>query len=202
MQYQTTPGELNQAKMPHHIFNFNILITHLFVAYTILEIGHGNPAYFLIIPTISTLVILYLCSQVKKKLAQSWYVAAHWMTACRRGKWLIRAYVAAIALMGIYFVVDTLFPGGLKMQDFSSPDGGSTNITQIITLYFAAVFVFVTVLVTFIQTGISVFEAGQGIVDDKIETLLPRPEHMNPPQGKTDVETAPEDTVNLDNKHS
>ena len=198
MQYQTTQQELNQAKIPHHIFNFNILITHLFVAYTILEIGHGAMLPFLIIPAISTLVIFYLCKQVTRKQSESWYVAAHWLTACRRGKWLIRAYIAATSLMLIYLVIDTLFPGGLKMQDFSSPDGGSTNITQIITLYFAAVIVFVTVLFTFIQTGISVFEAGQGIVDDKIETLLPRPDDMNTPLGKSDAEKAPEDNVNLD----
>ncbi len=198
MQYQTTQQELNQAKIPHHIFNFNILITHLFAAYTILEIGHGAMLPFLIIPAVSTLVIFYLCRQVAQKRAESWYVAAHWLTACRRGKWLIRAYIAAISLMLIYLAIDTLFPGGLKMQDFSNPDGGSTNITQIITLYFAAVIVFVTVLLTFIQTGISVFEAGQGIVDDKIETLLPRPDDMNAPLGKSDAEKAPEDNVNLD----
>ncbi|HID00070.1 MAG TPA: hypothetical protein EYP05_01845 [Piscirickettsiaceae bacterium] len=199
MKYTVTSEEIQAAKVPHHIFNFNILITHLFAAYTILEIGHGAMLPFLIIPFISTLVILYLCRQVQKKLAESWYVAAHWATACRRGKMLISAYIAAITLMAIYLIIDTLFPGGMTMQDFSSPDGSSTNITQVITMYFAALIVFITVLLTFIQTGISVFEAGQGIVDDKIEQkVLPRPETMNPPIGQGEEEKAPEDTINLD----
>jgi hypothetical protein len=54
---------------------------------------------------------------------------------------------------------------------------------------------------TFIQTGISVFEAGQGIVDDKIEQkILPRSEGMNEPLGQAEEEKAPQDTVNLDHK--
>jgi len=199
MKYKITPEEAQQAKIPFHIYNFNILITHLFLAYTILEIGHGKMAPFLLIPAISTLVILYICSQVKKKLPESWYVAANWAIACRRGKMLIGAYIAAITLMAIYLIIDTLFPGGMSMQDFSNPEGGTTNITQIITMYFAGIIVFVTVLLTFIQTGISVFEAGQGIVDDKVEQkLLPRPEGMNEPLGRADEEKAPEDTINLD----
>lgn len=199
MKYQITPEEAQKAKIPFHIYNFNILITHLFLAYTILEIGHGKMAPFLLIPAISTMVILYLCSQVKKKLAESWYVAANWAIACRRGKILIGAYIAAIILMAIYMIIDTLFPGGMSMQDFSNPEGGSTNITQVITMYFAGLIVFVTVLVTFIQTGISVFEAGQGIIDDKVEQkLLPRPKGMNEPLGQADEEKAPEDTINLD----
>ena len=188
MQYQITPDEATRAKMPHHIFNFNILVTHLFAAYTILEIGHGHMLPFLIIPTVSTLVILYLCTRVRQKLeTDTWFVAANWLVACRRGKMLIAAYIAAIVLMGLYLLIDTLFPGGMTMQDFSSPDGGSTNITQVITMYFGGLIVFVTVLLTFIQTGISVFEASQGIVDDKIEQkYLPRPEGVNPPVQKSD----------------
>ncbi len=201
MKYTVTAEETRAAKVPHHIFNFNILVTHLFAAYTILEIGHGAMLPFLIIPTVSTAVILFLCAQVQKKLTNSWYVAAHWATACRRGKMLIGAYIAAIVLMLLYMLIDTLFPGGMTMQDFSNPEGGSTNITQVITMYFAGLIVFLTVLLTFIQTGISVFEAGQGIVDDKIEQkVLPRPEGMNAPLGHADEEKAPEDTVNLDNK--
>ena len=183
MQYQITPDEATRAKVPHHIFNFNILVTHLFAAYTILEIGHGRMLPFLIIPIVSTLVILYLCTRVKHKLeTDTWFVAANWLVACRRGKMLIAAYVAAIVLMGLYLLIDALFPGGMTMQDFSSPEGGSTNITQVITMYFGGLIVFVTVLLTFIQTGISVFEASQGIVDDKIERkYLPRPDGANPP---------------------
>ena len=80
MQYQITPDEATRAKVPHHIFNFNILITHLFAAYTILEIGHGRMLPFLIIPTVSTLVILYLCTRVKRKLeTDTWFVAANWL---------------------------------------------------------------------------------------------------------------------------
>ncbi|WP_294949645.1 hypothetical protein [Sulfurivirga sp.] len=198
MQYKITQEEAQKAKIPFHIYNFNILITHLFLAYTILEIGHGKMAPFLLIPAISTTVILYICSQVKKKLPESWYVAANWMVACRRGKLLIGSYIVAIAMMGLYLLVDTLFPGGMSMQDFSNPEGGKTNIMQVVTMYFSGLVVFVTVLVTFIQTGISVFEAGQGILNDKIEQYLPRPEDQNPPLGKSEDEKAPEDIANLD----
>ncbi len=192
MQYKITPEEAHRAKVPHHIFNFNILVTHLFSAYTILEIAHGNMVAFLLIPAVSTLVILYLCTRVKvKRETDTWFVAANWLVACRRGKILIGAYIAAIALMSIYLLIDWLFPGGLKMNNFS-PDGGSTNLTQIVFMYFSAFIVFVAVLLTFLQTGISVFEAGQGILDDKIEKILPRQAGDNEALGHAEEESVPE----------
>jgi len=193
MQYRITQEEAHRAKIPHHIFNFNILITHLFAAYTILEIGHGAMLPFLIIPAVSTAVILYLCSRVKVKLQNdTWFVAANWLVACRRGKILIGAYIAAITLMAVYMLIDMIFPGGMKMNDFSA-DGSSTNLMQVIFMYFSAFIVFVAVLFTFIQTGISVFEAGQGILDDKIEMLLPRKEGDNESLGHAEEESVPDE---------
>jgi hypothetical protein len=65
------------------------------------------------------------------------------------------------------------------MNDFSD-DGGSSSIVEKIGLFFAAVVVFVTILINFLMTGISVYEAGRGEIDKSIVKFQPRNEQSNP----------------------
>ncbi|MDX1352270.1 MAG: hypothetical protein R3254_04605, partial [Thiomicrorhabdus sp.] len=62
--------------------------------------------------------------------------------------------------------------------------GTQTNLGEVITLRFAAVVIFVAVLITFMQTGISVYDAGNGISNPSIEKFLPRDEKANEELGK------------------
>lgn len=187
MHYSVTPEETHAAKNPHHIFNVNVILTHLAISQVSLELGHGNPYYFILVPFISSMVIAYLYFHGKTVAkTQSWFVAANWTLAWRRGRRLLIAYVAALAVILLFGLVGKL-SGGLMMNDFSD-DGSSSSIIGKIGLYFGALIVFVTVLLNFLQTGISVYDAGKGIIDPKIAKFLPRDEHSNEELGEGDDE--------------
>lgn len=177
MQYQVTEDEKKRAKIPHHIFNVNVIITHLFGAMIILEIG--KTYQLLLVPIISSLVIFFLYNK-KKSAAKhdTWFVASHWVQAWRRGRILLFSYAVAIAMVGIYMLINLIFPGGLSMNDFSTA-GTQTNLGEVITIRFAALVIFIAVLITFMQTGIAVYDAGNGISNPTIEKVLPRDKNSN-----------------------
>lgn len=180
MQYQVTSEETHLAKNPHHIFNVNVIVTHLAISQVSLEVGHGNPFWFLLVPFFSSIVITYLYFHSKTVIARgSWFVAAHWTLAWRRGRNLLIAYGVAIIVMSLAALLGNLFGGGLMMNDFSE-EGSSTSIIQKIGMFFGAVVVFFTVLYNFLQTGISVYDAGKGIIDPKIQKFIPRDAQSNP----------------------
>lgn len=200
MHYLVTEQETRLAKNPHHIFNLNVIVTHLAVSQVSLEIGHGNPFYFLLVPAISGLVLAYIYFHGKKVAAeQTWFVGANWILAWRRGRNLIIAYVVATIIMLLGALLGNLFGGGLMMNDLST-EGSSTSIVQKISMYFAALSVFVTILYNFLQTGISVYDAGKGIIDAKIEKFHPRDESSNPELGMGDDEGGyqAKDTIHKD----
>lgn len=179
MHYQVTKEEAHLAKNPHHIFNVNVIVTHLAISQVSLELGHGNPWWFLLVPIISSMVIAYLYFHGKKVQERgSWFVSAHWVLGWRRGRNLLIAYGLAIVVMTVSALLGELFGGGLMMNDFSE-EGSSTSIIQKIGMFFGALVVFFTVLYNFLQTGISVYDAGKGIIDPKIERFLPRDENSN-----------------------
>jgi len=182
MHYRVTEDEKRRAKNPHQIFNINIIITHLFMSMIILEIGQSLE--LLLIPIISSLVIAYLYITAKKEAKNdSWFVASHWMMAWRRCRILLFSYAIAIGMVLIYLVIDQIFPGGFSMNDFSA-EGTQTSLGKVITERFAAVVIFVAVLITFMQTGIAVYEAGNGISNPKIERFLPRDANSNEELGE------------------
>lgn len=181
MRYQVTDQETRLAKTPHHIFNINVIVTHLAISQVALEIGHGSAVGFLLIPAISGAVIAYLYFHGQKMAAtQSWFVGAHWTLAWRRGRNLLIAYGVAIVVMTLAAILGDLFGGGLMMNDLSmDEESSSTSIVEKIGMFFGALVVFFTVLYNFLQTGISVYDAGKGIIDPKIEAFHPRDENAN-----------------------
>ncbi|BBP44830.1 hypothetical protein THMIRHAS_02030 [Thiosulfatimonas sediminis] len=187
MRYQVTEQEKHAAKLPHHIFNINVIITHLAISQVALELGGGSPAPFLLVPLISGLVILFLYQRSQLLLAEngSWFVAAHWTQAWRRGRNLLLSYAVATLVITLGVLLGNVFGGGLMMNDFSA-EGSSTSIVEKISLFFGAIVVFFTVLYNFLQTGISVYDAGKGIIDSKIEKFAARNETANPELGEGD----------------
>ncbi len=180
MHYSVTPQEISAAKMPHHIFNLNVILTHLAISQVVLEIGDGSASNLIIIPIISIMVLSYIYFK-SKKLAHgdSWFVAAHWTLAWRRSRILIISYAVALTIITITTLLGSLLGGGMMMNDFTT-DGTSTPIHEKITMFLSAVIVFFTLLIMFLQEGISVYDAGKGIIDPSITKYLPRNEHSNP----------------------
>lgn len=184
MHYKVTKQEEHLAKNPHHIFNLNILITHLAFAQVALELGGGSPIYFIMIPIISSMVIAYIYLHGQKVIqTQSWYVGANWMLAWRRSRNLLISYAVAIVVISLGTLLGHVFGGGLMMNDFSANDS-STSIVEKIGFFFGAITVFVTVLYNFLQTGISVYDAGKGILDPKIAKYIPRDANANEELGE------------------
>ncbi|MDA3807123.1 MAG: hypothetical protein PF440_04335 [Thiomicrorhabdus sp.] len=196
MHYQVTKQEISAAKTPHHIFNINVLITHLFISMIVLEIGQS--IQLILVPLISSLVILYLYIRKQKLIKEeSWFVAAHWTIAWRRGRILLISYGIAMGMVVVYALFDMIFPGGLSMNDFSA-EGTQTNLGEIITLRFSAVVIFVAVLITFMQTGISIYDAGRGILEPSIEKLVPRGPNANKELGEGSDEVQHANTKKMD----
>lgn len=202
MHYDVTAEETRLAKNPHHIFNINVIVTHLAISQVALEIGHGNPLPFLLIPIISGLVIAYLYTRSKNlaKEGSSWFVAANWTLAWRRGRNLLIAYGVAVVVITIGVILGDLVGGGLMMNDLSDDDS-STSIVQKIGTFFGAIVVFFTVLYNFLQTGISVYDAGKGIIDPKIEKFIPRDEHSNAELGEGLDEVRHDDKKQMETKN-
>ncbi len=201
MQYKINQHEAYAAKTPHHIFNLNVILIHLFIPMIVLEIGTSSTE-LLLTPLLSMMVIAYIYFHGKKvEQTESWFVAAHWKLAWKRSKVLLYSYVAAGVIIGGYFLIDLIFPGGMTMNDFSTTDS-QTSIGEIIAVRFAATVIFVAVLITFMQTGISVFDAGKGIIDPNIEKLLPRGEDANEELGEYHEEREEETPAQSDQKES
>lgn len=196
MQYKVTEQEIHAAKNPHHIFNINIIITHLFIPMVVLEIG--ETLALLLVPLISSLVIFYLYKRKNSADVQSsWFVSAHWMLAWRRGRILLFSYAVALSMVAIYWIIDQIFPGGFSMNDFSA-DNSQTNLSEIITIYFGAVVIFIAALITFTQTGISIYDAGRGILDPAIEKWVPRDANANEALGIGSDEVQHPNTKKMD----
>ncbi|WP_296833446.1 hypothetical protein [Thiomicrospira sp.] len=155
----------------------------MFLSLSILKTS-GEPLMFILIPLISVLVLGYIYfNGQKKRETDSWFIAANWVLAWRRGRILIASYIGAIIIVGAYELVQFIMPGGLAMNDFSDA-GGSTPIFEIITMFFGGALIFFAVLFTFLQTGISVYDASKGIIDKKIAQYIPRDENSNPEIGE------------------
>lgn len=183
MQYQVQDDEAQRAKNPHHIYNLNIILVHLFLSLSILKTT-GNMLMFILVPLISIAVLSFIRYKAYQKMRDdTWFVSAHWMLAWRRGRLLIISYAAAIFVVSLYLLLDWITPSGMTMNNFAE-DGSSTPIFQIITMFFGGAIVFFTVLITFLQTGISVYDAGKGIVDKKMANFVPRNEHSNAELGE------------------
>lgn len=161
MQYQISPAVSRRAGLPHSYFILNLIIVHLFASYTMLEIGYGKQVMY--IPLVSLMVLAGLWSLARNKMANDdWFVGAHWLIMTKRIKMLIIFYGVGIGL-GLFTWL---------MVGMSPLKGGDVTT---IALRMGAVPVFLGVLVTFVLSGGSIFDAQRGMVGQKIVDAFPPP---------------------------
>jgi hypothetical protein len=162
MQYQVEPLSSKRAGYPHSFFILNLIIVHLFASYTMLEIGYGKQVVF--IPFVSMLVLTFLWWQAKqiRVNGNDWFVAAHWMIMTKRIRILLYFYIVGLVLGGFTYLMVGMSP--LKGGDVTT-----------IALRMGAVPVFLGVLVTFVLSGGSIFDAQRGMVGQKIVDAFPPP---------------------------
>lgn len=164
MQYKISPNTSRSATYPHSWFILNLILVHLFASYTMLEIGYASDVMFIPLFSMVILAILWWVAKQKQQ-AGDWFVAAHWLLMTKRAKLLIIFYLVGVLMGGFtYFMVGM------------SPMKGGDVTT--IALRMGAVPVFLGVLVTFVLSGGSIFDAQRGMVAQKIVDQFPAPQDI------------------------
>jgi hypothetical protein len=161
MQYSVNPTVSKQAGYPHSYFILNLIIVHLFASYTMLEIGYGKEVVYIPFVSMFFLGLMWLTAQSKLKTA-NWFIAAHWLQMTKRIRMLLIFYVIGLVLGGFTYFMVGMSP--LKGGDVTT-----------IALRMGAVPVFLGLLVTFVLSGGSIFDAQRGMVGHKISDAFPPP---------------------------
>lgn len=162
MQYHISPQSSKNAGLPHSLFILNLIIVHLFASYTMLELGYGSQVVF--IPFVSMVILAALWFKAKqlREANEDWFVAAHWLLMTKRTRMLIIFYIVGLVLGGFTFLMVGMSP--LKGGDVTT-----------IALRMGAVPIFLGLLVTFVLSGGSIYDAQRGVISQKIVDQFPAP---------------------------
>jgi hypothetical protein len=157
MQYQISASSSRSATYPHSWFILNLIIVHLFAFLIILEIGTAFTILLIPFVSMSVLAVLWRVAQQKKQ-NDDWFVAAHWLQMTQRSKILIIAYAIGLAIGTIAWLI-------------VPPLRGQT--VHLVPLFLAGVPIFFGLLITFVLSGTSMFDAQRGIISDKLIHAFP-----------------------------
>ncbi len=165
MQYNVEAQTSKTAGLPHSLFILNLIIVHLFASYTMLELGYGKQVVF--IPFVSMLILaaLWLKAKQYRSAGTDWFVAAHWLLMTKRIRLLLIFYVVGLVLGGFTYFMVGMSP--LKGGDVTT-----------IALRMGAVPIFLGLLVTFVLSGGSIYDAQRGAIGQKIVDEYPAPSDM------------------------
>jgi hypothetical protein len=165
MQYQISPKTGRDASLPHSLFILNLLIVHLFASYTMLELGYGKQV--VLIPFVSMIILglLWLKSNQLRKTNIDWFTNAHWLLMTKRTRLLLIFYAVGLLLGGFTYLMVGMSP--LKGNDVTT-----------IALRMGAVPVFLGLLVTFVLSGGSIYDAQRGVIAQKIIDQFPPSDDM------------------------
>lgn len=157
MQYQISPSSSRSATYPHSWFILNLILVHLFAFLIILEIGTAFT--ILLIPFVSMTVLALLWRvALRKQQQEDWFVAIHWLQMTKRSKILIIAYVIGLSIGTLAWLI-------------VPPLRGQT--VHLVPLFLAGVPIFFGLLITFVLSGTSMFDAQRGIIGDKLVQAFP-----------------------------
>jgi hypothetical protein len=166
MQYDISSKTGRNASLPHSLFILNLLIVHLFASYTMLELGYGKQVIF--IPFVSMVILALLWFKTKQLIVAptvDWFTKTHWLLMTKRIRMLLIFYVVGLVLGGFTYLMVGMSP--LKGNDITT-----------IALRMGAVPVFLGLLVTFVLSGGSIYDAQRGVIGQKIIDQLPPSDEM------------------------
>lgn len=159
MQYPISHAISRSAAVPHSWFILNLILTHIFAFLIIMEIG--TAVHAIIIPFVSLLILGILWRvAIAKQHSADWFVAAHWLIMIKRSKILIIAYIIGITI------------GGLAWVALPTLKGQTGNL---VPYFLTGVPIFFGLLITFVLSGSSIFDAQRGIVNNAIVSAFPPP---------------------------
>lgn len=158
MQYQhISSNTIRSAIFPHSWFILNLLLTHLFAFLIIMEIG--TAAHALLIPIVSILILTLFWQIAKQKQkTDDWFIAAHWVHMTKRAKILIIAYAIGLTI------------GTLSWLVLPELKGQTGNL---VPFFLTGVPIFFGILVTFVLSGTSIFDAQRMMVSDGVVKQFP-----------------------------
>ena len=177
MQCNASETERRQARWPHELFMINLAFFHLLLTPASIFLGIGRWG-LLIPPFFSGLVILY--SWLRSRRAGRtgpWFVASHWRLAMRRYRWLVIAYAASAAIIGL---------GALIGAASSDPRMG-----DILGTVFVRIGVMPTVIMVFVNfalenSGLAMAKGGE-VPDRLAEQHPPPPGLCDEPQAQAEA---------------
>jgi hypothetical protein len=165
MQYQITPKISKSAALPHSLFILNLILVHLFASYTMLELGYGKEVVFIPFVSIAILTILWLKAKQIRNNGTDWFTTVHWLLMTKRARLLLIFYVVGLVLGGFTYFMVGMSP--LKGNDINT-----------IALRMGAVPIFLGLLVTFVLSAGSIYDAQRGVIGQKIIDQLPPSDDM------------------------
>uniref|UniRef100_Q31HJ0 Uncharacterized protein n=1 Tax=Hydrogenovibrio crunogenus (strain DSM 25203 / XCL-2) TaxID=317025 RepID=Q31HJ0_HYDCU len=156
------------SKTPHHIFNLNMILVHLFAVVFLFEFHLYS--WFWIIPFISIVIMLsqyafsrsLLSSHKVEDDVNDQYVLANWKLVNRHNRIILIGYAIGGSLLSIgYFLSNTM-----------TPDPNMAQIVMTIFLYLSGNLMLLTLLVTFVLSSGAVWHASKGEMTRALEKQM------------------------------
>jgi hypothetical protein len=156
-------NQKNRAKIPHTIFNMNVLFVHIFALVVLFEFNLIHWIWMIPITSLSIMLFQYrhmrlLLSDLKDN---DWYVVANWNLAIRHNRILLIAYL----------VCGSIFLTGYTISSSMTTDPNMSNISMMIFLYLSGMLMLLTLIVTFVLSSGAIWHTEKGEVTHALEKI-------------------------------
>ncbi|QBZ82812.1 hypothetical protein GHNINEIG_00849 [Hydrogenovibrio crunogenus] len=156
------------SKTPHHIFNLNMILVHLFAVVFLFEFHLYY--WFWIIPIVSIMIMLsqyaffrsLLSREEIEHKATNQYVLANWRLVNRHNRIILMGYAIGGSLLSI----------GYFLSNNMTPDPNMGQIVMTIFLYLSGNLMLLILLVTFVLSSGAVWHASKGEMTRALEKQI------------------------------
>jgi len=156
-QYDVSAEETKNSRIPHEILITNLVFNHILIFVAILS-ASSLWKFVVIVPIGSALCLAYIFWAAKRAQTTSrWFVCGHWQIVAKRSK----MFLGMISAVSTVFAVLWLVSGG-DFKPLHWALGGATILP-----------VMATVLVLVVLESDALYQAKQGILPERFETLFP-----------------------------
>ncbi|MDG4813140.1 hypothetical protein P8629_08995 [Hydrogenovibrio sp. 3SP14C1] len=156
------------SKTPHHIFNLNMILVHLFAVVFLFEFHLYH--WFWIIPVISIMIMLsqyafsrsLLSEQKGEEDVNKQYVLANWKLVNRHNRNILIGYIIGGTLLSL----------GYFLSNNMTHDPNMSQIIMTIFLYLSGNLMLLILLVTFVLSSGAVWHASKGEMTKALERRM------------------------------
>ncbi len=156
-QYDVTPEAIKKARVPHEILLTNLIFNHILLFAATLS-ASSLWKFVALVPIGSALTLLYIFWAARRARSRaSWFANGHWQITARRSMMFLGLIGFVSGVFGVLYLVS-----GGDFRPLHWALGGATILP-----------VLVTVLVLVVLESDALYQAKQGILPDRFETLFP-----------------------------